>query len=86
MIFTMFVSLVYPYLVLFEIYVVRFMLNVLRCSSYSSFFWVLIRFDKKFLCFFLFDFILDSGFGFGLFYSRIKSFGSTLSGQNQVND
>jgi hypothetical protein len=43
------------------------MMNVLRCSS---FFWVLICFDKSlsFYVFFKFNFILDSGIGFGLFF------------------
>jgi hypothetical protein len=45
--------------------------------------------------FFKFDFVVDFGLGFdfffqvklvdfGLFYGRTKSFGSTLSSQNQV--
>jgi len=68
MIFNMYMSLVHPYLVWFEIYIVGFILNVLRSSSYSLFFWVLIHFDKTFFSFnfFKLDFNLDFGLGFGL--------------------
>ena len=68
MIFNMYMFLVHPYLVWFEIYIAGFILNVLRSSSYSLFFWVLIHFDKTFFSFnfFKLDFNLDFGLGFGL--------------------